>query len=101
MSHTALASNLVEMGGGDAFEQCGNEFGSLRELIMWMIRHHKVPNPPDPEPWLKYLTTIAEGLQKVVIATDFKDAKLRSSIALEGVRSVQAGLKGIENGLQR
>lgn len=103
MSHTVLAPNVAELVGIEAMDQCGNEFGSLRELIMWLIRHHKWPPPgpdPGPDPWINQLTNIAVGLQRVVIAADFKDPKMRSAIAMDGIKTVQTALRAIEGGMR-
>ena len=99
MSHTAFAS--TQLGGGDAYDRCGNEFGSLYELIRWLITHHHGPNPPDPDPWIKSLTEVAENLQKVVIAASVSDSRMRASLAADAIKSTQAALKGVETGLQQ
>ncbi len=100
MSHTGFARS-VELGGGDEYDRCGNEFGSLYELIRWLITHHHGPNPPDPDPWIKNLTEVAEGLQKVVIAASVSDSRMRASLAADAVKMTQTALKGVETGLQQ
>ena len=103
MSHTVLPTPTVGGGSLVAMDRCGNEFHSLHDMIMWLIRHHKIPNPPDPpdhEPWYRHMTEIAEGLQKVVIAASMTDVNIRKSVALEGFREVQAGLEGVETAMK-
>jgi hypothetical protein len=89
----------VELGGSDDDRRCGNEFGSLHDLIMWLLRHR--PNPPDPDPFIRELTQVAEGLQKVVIAAGVSDARIRSALATDAVKMTQNALKGVESGLQQ
>ena len=99
MSHTGFARS-VELGGGDAYDRCGNEFGSLYELIRYLITHHH-GNPPDPDPWIKNLTEVAEGLQKIVIAASVNDSRMRASLGADAVKMTQTALKGVEAGLQQ
>ena len=98
MSNTGFARS-VELGGSDDDRRCGNEFGSLHDLIMWLIRHR--PNPPDPDPFIRELTQVAEGLQKVVIAAGVSDARIRAALATDAVKMTQNALKGVESGLQQ
>ena len=98
MSNTGFARS-VELGGSDDDRRCGNEFGSLHDLIMWLLRHR--PNPPDPDPFVRELTQVAEGLQKVVIAAGISDARMRSALAADAVKITQTALKGVESGLQQ
>ena len=100
MSHTGF-SRSVELGGGDAYDRCGNEFGSLYELIRYLITHHHGPNPPDPDPWIKGLTEVAEGLQKVVIAASVSDARIRASLAADALKSTETALRGVGTSLQQ
>ncbi len=100
MSHTGFARS-VELGAVDDYDRCGNEFGSLHDLIMWLIRHRH-PNPPDPpDPWIKNLTEIAEGLQKVVIAASVNDSRMRASLAADAIKATETALKGAGNSLQQ
>ncbi|HEU5402172.1 MAG TPA: hypothetical protein VFU86_12495, partial [Terriglobales bacterium] len=81
---------------------CGNEFGSLYELIRYLITHYHGPNPPDPpDPWIKGLTEVAEGLQKVVIAASVSDSRIRASLAADAIKSTETALKGVGTSLQQ
>ncbi|HEU5402975.1 MAG TPA: hypothetical protein VFU86_16575 [Terriglobales bacterium] len=91
----------MELGEGDAYDRCGSEFGSLRELIVWLIRQHRFPSPPGPDPFINQLTEVAEGLQKIVIAASVSDARVRASLAADAVKVTQTALKGVENSLQQ
>jgi len=101
MSHTGFARSVGLAAGEDDYDRCGNEFGSLYELIRWLITHHHGPNPPDPDPWIKSLTEVAEGLQKVVIAASVSDTRIRASLAADAIKSTEAALKGVGNSLQQ
>ncbi len=98
MSNTGFARS-VELGGSDDDRRCGTEFGSLHDLIMWLLRHR--PNPPDPDPFVRELTQVAEGLQKVVIAAGVSVARIRAALAADAVKMTQNALKGVESGLQQ
>ena len=84
----------VSSGDGDVV-YCGNQFNSLRDLILSLIHHHH-PDPPDP--WIRNLTQVAEGLQTLVVSTRIHDSKLRASVAREGLENAKEGLNGIKIG---
>lgn len=97
MSHTGFARYAD--GGSDDDRRCGNEFGSLHDLIMWLLRHR--PNPPDPDPFVRELTQVAEGLQKFVIAAGISDARVRGALAGEAVKMTESALTSAGNTLQQ
>lgn len=76
------------------WDDCGNSFNSLHDLIMWLIKHGKHP-PPPPDDWLIDLTNVAQGLEKVVYAISIKDSALRASLAKQGLDQAKASLNAI------
>ncbi len=79
MAHPSVALGFSEDGG-----RCGNEFNSLHDLIMWLLRH-KHPPHPDPDPWYREMTKIAEGLQLIVVAAGLEDVRMRAAVTKQGV----------------
>ena len=73
---------------GDGDFSCGNSFGSLAELIRWLLTHphHGGPGDPTISPQVtSELTQVAEGLMTFVASRGVQDKGLRARVASEGL----------------
>ncbi len=76
-------------------QRCGNEFGTLAELIA-RIRHRAGPPPDPPGPDWKALTEVAVGLQSLVFSAHINDRAISSALGKLGVNQANRGLSQIE-----
>jgi len=84
--------------GDDGDFSCGSSFGSLAELIRWLLSHPPHgPGDPVVSPQItSELTHVAEGLMTFVASRGVQDAGLRSRLASEGLQRSAKALAGLQ-----
>jgi hypothetical protein len=81
---------------------CGSSFGSLAELIRWLISHpHHGPGDPVISPQVtSELTQVAQGLITFVGSRGVQDAGLRSRVGAEGLQRTAKALANLQQHAQ-
>jgi hypothetical protein len=84
--------------GDDGDFSCGSSFGSLAELIRWLLRHppHGPGDPVVSAQVTAELTAVAEGLMTFVASRGVQDAGLRSRLAAEGLQRTAKAIAGLQ-----
>jgi hypothetical protein len=95
-----IERNLIFEGTSYASEgdfSCGSGFGSLADLIRYLLSHPHGPGDPVISPQVTAeLTQVATGLMTFVSSRSLHDASLRSRVAAEGLQRATKALAGIQ-----
>lgn len=103
MNNTISRNALIFEGtsyGDDGDFSCGNSFGSLAELIRWLLSHHGPGDPVVSPQVTAELTQVAEGLITFVGSRGVQDAGLRSRVGAEGLQRTAKALANLQQHAQ-